>query len=236
MTIETTKGPNDLLAETVGDNEPSFNVHTHEDYWLPAPVRLQISTTIHYLTIAFEKNVNEIYEFVVDDTIVEYQPELIGIKKTHLHGGTTYNYTNFDDYVSVGIPTERYNWILAEAAKATELKIDNNSLKQSGGYTWITALIHSDPAVDCYIYLQETENLAFIGTLRDKVLALKSSLIGVGHFSRVAVLKTHDNKHILMFRLDKFQLKDKTEKSSKLKVISPVEPPTDIMTSLAISK
>lgn len=195
-----------------------------------------MASVVRYLTIAFEKNVNEIYKFAVDDIVVEYKPDLMGINQSYTSKEQVYMYTYFEDHASVGIPTERYNWILAEAARATGLEISNNSLTQTTGYTWISTRMNKNAPVDCCIYLSEKENLVSIGILRDKVLALKSNLIGVGNFSRIAVMKTYDNKHVLAFWLQKFQLKDRTEKSSKIEVISQVEPSAGTMISLAISK
>lgn len=223
-----TKDPNDVLVKTISENEATFKLHTFNEYMLSNPIYIKISTFEYQLSISFEED-SETFDFSIDDTVVDYKPELLDLKQLHKHGETTYSYEYLGDYVSVGVPTERYKYILSEAARVIGFAIDNNSFTKSGGYTWINAMLSS--SVKCNVYSHHAKDVVPTGLLKPVLINLKSSVIGVGHFG-ISVMKGYDKKYIIKFTLNSFQLKDKTQASSKLKTFIKVEPPEDVITLL----
>lgn len=192
------------------------------------------SILVKHLSISSDVGVTGKYDFSLEDIIIEYMPHLIGKQETFFFAKTLYQYAYLDTYISLGIPTERYNWFLKEAERLTGKFLKRNSLFESDDYTWVIAELDQTRSVECCVYSSDSDSLIRAGYLRDQMLNLKSNVIGVGHFN-VSVYRSRDlSIFYLKFTLSKFQFVNKTEKPTLSVPFSTAEPPTDMMKKLLI--
>jgi hypothetical protein len=82
-------------VSSAGGKGLSITAHKNEEDAIPKPVYIVCAKLVKWLSIAFEKDVNETYGFVLDDVIVEYQANLVDKEENFRHGDdseTRYTY------------------------------------------------------------------------------------------------------------------------------------------------
>lgn len=205
--------------------------HSHSERFTPKIFKMKKAMTTNHLSVVFKKGVQEDYNFMLDDIIVEFK-DIIGKPQPFQQGGLTYTYRYLDDYACVGIPTRVYNWLLKEAEQATNHSLDRNSLTKTGGYTWLTAEMSTEPVVECHAYSEEKDSLVFLRSLKGVMSILRSNIVGVGHFNISVALPENSKRHILKLQLKKFQLIDKTTSSSTVEVFNKIQPSDDVLKQL----
>lgn len=112
-------------------------------------------------------------------------------------------------YVVAGIPTERFNWIMKNAAKLHYYSLTCPEMYSSQNHTWVPVYMIPEVThkeyIDCQIYKEDLKKAVPIGTVTKVLDSFKSNLIGYGQFT---ILITCENK--LVFFLTGFQLIDTT--------------------------
>lgn len=208
---------------------------------LPKQVFLKKAEFEGYLSLTFKDGgAKQSSEFLLEDTIIEYRSNL-GKEEIYTESWREHKYNYLKDYVSVGIPTARYEWIFKEADKqGDDGKMVDFITTQSDGYTWVYAEINPDQTLNCTMYVEEADNLEIVGTLFDKMQTLKSNIIGVGKFQVAVVyeyIEQEDEKHyFLKFVLKEFQITNRTEITSQVKSFVDVQPPEDLVKALRSTK
>lgn len=221
-----------VFDTTVGNEEVVLATHTLDEYQIPKPIYMDLSSPCMQLSFAFEKDARETYDFYFKNVIIEYVKDYS--QKSYVYANYAHSYQYFDTYVSVGIPTERYNWFLKQAEKLTSLEISRNSLNETNGYTWVAA--ESNINVECCIYSRKYDQLVLTGYLYGTLQILESNVVGTSLFHISIVKSTIDQKYFLKFEIKKFQLIDKTDISSTIKeTVDKTEPPEELMAKLNLT-
>lgn len=222
----------ELISTTIGGEKVSLIACKPKEPAMPEPVYIKLSTLVTYLALAFEKEPQETYDFYLDNIILEYKEMSM---RSYFYRYSWINYRYYDDHISLGLPTQRYNWFLKQVEQVIAHKVSRNSLNQNNAHTWVIA--DSSSLVECFTYSKSSDQLEPAGSLDKVMCRLKSNVVGVGHF-RISVVQSEvDQKYFLKFRLTKFQLKDTTNVSStiSLEVINKTEPPAELMAKLNIT-
>lgn len=201
---ESNETPKNVFPKGVFSRDASLSLQSHSEYILPKQVewKLPMVSPVYHLSIVMEEGVLETCSFVLKDIVLEYKSDLVGVKQKHVYKSLTYYCDYLGTYISAGIPLGTFEWVFGEAKKILDCPISSNVLGVSEGYRWVFAEIQE--SVGCYAYSSASKDFEYMETLREAMCAIKSNVIGEGHFE-IAVMH-HSVKYFLKFTLTKFQL------------------------------
>lgn len=236
-----------ILSSTVRSNEKltdvsDLNAVEKEPAILPKPVvyarSLMIKPLIYNVDELSHTNTSHNSSSIaIKDITIEYIDDLMGIQGNLRMDSNIYSYSYLVTYVSIGIPTKRYEWFLKEAERLTKYNIKRNSSFDNGDTTWVVAAMMTKPKVpSCYLYSKDSNDIQSVGSLYDVMMKFKSNLTGVGHFY-VSVYQSRGIKaYYLKFTLNDFQLIGKSDKTKPTIPFLKMEPPSSIADTLLNNK
>lgn len=150
----------------------------------------------------------EHFQNIIENAILEYK-ECAGKEKAYVDKNSKiFKYNYLKTYVSVGIPIYVYNRLLEDACTKVDSTIRPAYNRQKDGYIFLTADMNGP--IPCNIYSNQLNSIVSIGSLSEKMMVLKSNVIGFGCFK--VDLVEYDSGHppFIKFTLTDFQLVDTT--------------------------
>lgn len=174
-------------------------------------------------------------EILFENVIIEYK-SFADQERELRYENSSLKITYLKTYVSVGIPTGRYRWLLR---RVSELTFGDNFSPlcnfEDNDYTWISAQLPVDDAVyeepKCYVYDEDARSSAPVGTVYDVLTQMKSNLVGCGQF-KIRRFENFQNRRVISLLLTGFQILGKTDKQSYPKPCVPIPATADIKETL----
>lgn len=198
------------------------------------PKELKTCKTVEDMSIRRTPSFSESTDILFEGVIVEYL-SCAGEEQSFHWDSTKFTETYLKTYVSVGIPTPRYNWLLKQVARLTNKPVNCSVSFRSSDYTWIP--VHPPPNttidenITCYVYRSNLADSTPLGSLYDVVTLLKSNIIGFGQFT-VCVSEDLQGNISITFMLTGFQMTNITTLRSYPKPCIASPPPKALMNTL----
>lgn len=105
---------------------------------IPEPFRYSSGHEIKNLFVKYDSELMETPDILIEDVVLEYK-EHANQKKEMTVNGYPRTITYLQSYVSFGIPTARYNWLLKKLSEASGRTVPSISNAEGKEYCWVSA-------------------------------------------------------------------------------------------------